>query len=190
VKAVGDSNEGESPGGSKAQESHVPRGGLNHRYGEADFRVEQSPEGEGCPDGLAKNGGRSVLARGGGRERRVNKGSATTGGQRRRTTANGYAEGKSSEGMNPKSGSGMKQGRQAMGRMKASRGRENPRAQAVERWNARPLQAAAPMRGNAVGEETSREDVETDAAERSGEDVTAARFPESSEGEHKLGRGF
>ena len=42
---------GEYPGGSKSQESYVLRSGLISRFEVADFRVEQSPVGEGRYDG-------------------------------------------------------------------------------------------------------------------------------------------
>jgi len=56
----------------------------------------------------------------------------------------------------PKSGSGMKQGRGGSGRMKAPRGCENLKAQAVG-LHVRHIHAAAPCWEDAEGAETSRE---------------------------------
>jgi hypothetical protein len=83
--------------------------GLNSRCTEADFRVEQTPVGEGVQ--RSRHGEAHFGApRRAGRPRAPNDKRGTAS-----ETAYGCTKGKSSGGCNPTSGSGMKQGRQARG---------------------------------------------------------------------------
>jgi hypothetical protein len=116
VKA-GPFQRGETPWRAQAQESYALTTGLNRRLGVADSRVEQNPEGGGAPGASSSTHLDSTVLRGRRRTAGGEVGGAvqTTRGYRRRRRRTAAREEQGSEGRNPMSGSGMKQGRQARG---------------------------------------------------------------------------